>query len=133
MRKRLALVVVGCLALVGCSAAWDGYDPPEPPTLTTPSTGASLAGLGFTNAIGEAIWLPTGVLITFFADQPNLVIAAGVIEEAELVEDYLRVTLPGLGWEITADAPGGLLFTKDDWQGAYAVGADNWALTVRND
>jgi len=103
------------------------------PQVSTPSQGSSLATVGITNSMAERVWLPAGTELTYTADQPNLLIAIGVLGQADQVQDYLRQTLPGLGWTITADEPGGLIFEQSDWHGGYAVGADSWALTVRDD
>ena len=129
----VACLLAGCL-LAGCAAGQSGLaTSAPPPTPTTPDQGQSLSALGFTNGPAELIWLPRDVRITYGADQPNALIASGDAAQGPLVEDFLRLTLPGLGWRITADADGGLLFQQGEWQGAYALGGDSWALTVRND
>ena len=129
-------LALGLIHLTGCSAAVvdDEPSPPTlPPILATPTSGRSLAALGYTHEPADRIWLPFGVTVTYTADQPNTLIAVGEGSEATTVELYLRETLPGLGWTITDQAAGGLLFEMPPWQGAYAQGTDTWALTVRND
>lgn len=130
--RKAVLALVGCLALAGCSAANFGTEIPTP-TVIIPSQGQSLSEAGFTNGPGDLVWLPQGIRLEYAADQPNLLIAVGDSSQAPEVEDYLRQTLPGLGWRITADAGGGLMFEQGEWHGAYALGTDSWALTVRND
>ena len=136
--KRWILTVAGCFLLAGCSIASTGTG--ETPTgsevapvISTPSSGRSLSNLGFTNGAAPLVWLPTGIQVTYTADQPNLLIVTGVAAQAAQVEAYLRQTLPGLGWHITAEADGGLMFDQAEWHGAYVLGEDTWALTVRND
>lgn len=132
--KKAAVVLLACLLLAGCSAAPDNPAPtPTVSTVVTPSSGQPLTAWGFTHEPADLIWLPGSVSLTYTADQPNLLIAAGTAAQADLVQSYLRTTLPGLGWRITADAAGGLLFEQGEWRGAYALGSNSWALTVRND
>ncbi len=139
IRKSLAALIVAALvALGGCSAspAGGGQSSPVPvpvPATATPAQGRSLAQLGLTEGPSDLIWLPDQVLVTYQAQQPNLLIVSGGIAQADLVEDYLRSTLPALGWRITADAPGGLLFEQGAWHGGFAAGDQDWALTVRDD
>ena len=134
--RQAILVAAGCLLLAGCSAASNGtFGTAEPPipAVVTPSQGRSLSDAGFANGAAPLVWLPTGTRLTYTADQPNLLIVTGESSQASQVEEYLRQTLPGLGWRITAEADGGLMFTQGEWHGAYALGTDSWALTVRND
>jgi hypothetical protein len=79
------------------------------------------------------IWIPDHVTLTYTADQGNLLIVTGIISEAKDIEAYLRGTLPGLGWEITSESSGALMFSNEVWHGAYVEGDQSWALTVRND
>jgi len=130
------LAVVLLLGSAGCSAAVGSYGPTPaatPSVLVTPATGRSLASAGFTNPIAQQLWLPIGTTLTLTADQPNLVTVVGELDQADGVQAYLAQTLPGLGWTITAQGDGGLVFEQGVWQGGYARGSDNWALTVRND
>ena len=134
-KRIVVLVAAGCLLLTGCSAAStevaDVSTAPAP--VATPSSGRSLSDVGFTNGSAPLVWLPTGISLTYTADQPNVLIVTGDASQAPQVEDYLRQTLPGLGWRITAESAGGLMFTQGEWHGAYVLGGDTWALTVRND
>jgi hypothetical protein len=92
-----------------------------------------LAEAGLTHGPGDSIWLPDGTELTYLADQPNALIVTGTLAQADAVQRYLSQTLPGLGWTITDQADGGILFQRGEWHGAYAVGHDSWALTVRDD
>lgn len=124
------------ISLTGCAAATvvgSATATASPTALVTPTTGRSLASAGFTNAIAQRLWLPTGTVLTLTADQPNLVTVVGDLDQADTVQAYLAQTLPGLGWTITARGDGGLVFTQGVWQGGYARGSTNWALTVRDD
>ena len=135
LRRVLSGLVV-CWLLAGCAAGPGTLvGPPEVESSVpaTPARGQSLSALGFNNGPADLIWLPSGVRVAHVADQPNALIVIGGAAEGPQIQDYLRQTLPGLGWQITADAPGGLLFQQAEWQGAYALGAGSWALTVRND
>ena len=130
-----AAVVLVATALAGCSAAPTGTtetSAPAPP-IVTPSQGQPLSALGLAQGPAGLIWLPAGVPLTYTADQPNLVIAAGPAAQASQVEDYLRLTLPGLGWRITADGGGALTFEQGEWHGGFVTGQVSWALTARND
>jgi len=127
-------VVLVVMALTGCSATTTAPPTPAPtPVVVTPSQGRPLSAWGPTQGPSDLIWLPGEAAVTYTADQPNLVIASGPADQAGLVGDYLRRTLPGLGWEITADANGALMFEQGEWQGAFVTGEDTWALTARND
>ena len=132
--RRLVVALLGCLMLAGCSVT---IPPEESPSVTTPvitpSQGRPLERWGFTHHPASLVWLPSGTTLTYTADQPNLLIAVGSISQAPGVEAYLRETLPGLGWEITSETDGAVIFVGMGWQGAYVQGVDYWALTVRND
>jgi len=132
INKRI-LAVAGCLLLAGCSTASTGTVQTPAPAIVTPSSGRSLSDVGFANGAAPLVWLPAGISLTYTADQPNLLVVTGTSSQASQVEDYLRRTLPMLGWRITAEADGGLMFDQGEWHGAYALGQDSWALTVRND
>ena len=135
-KRIVALVTLaGCLLLAGCAAASTGVAEVSsiPTPAATPSSGRSLSDVGFTNGSASLVWLPTGTTLTYTADQPNVLVVTGDASQASQVEDYLRQTLPGLGWQITAESAGGLMFTQGEWHGAYVLGGDTWALTVRND
>jgi len=135
MTTLLAWLAVVALAggVAGCSAAAGQAGSTPSPSVSVPDHGRSLAGLGLTNGPGDDIWLPAGVTLTYTADQPNLLIVVGPSAQASVVQAYLVQTLPGLGWTITGNAPGGVTFQNGVWRGAYALGTDSWALTVRDD
>ena len=132
--RALSVVTLCLVALTGCSANTIGFpEPTETPAVQYPATGGSLASEGFTCPVASDIWLPPGTVLTYTADQPNLVIAVGKPNQADTVEAYLRENLPALGWEITGQGDGGLTFKRGEWHGGYALGQGEWALTVRND
>jgi len=134
MRGWVLVGVISGVLLVGCAAPGPVVESSGlPSAVVTPGQGQSLSALGFKNGPADLIWLPGGVQVGYGADQPNALIVTGNTAQAAQVEEFLRQTLPGLGWQITDDAPGGLLFEQGQWQGAYALGGDSWALTVRND
>ncbi|MCL2736206.1 MAG: hypothetical protein FWD75_06195 [Propionibacteriaceae bacterium] len=132
VRRALCAVVV-CLGMAGCSAVPVGIQDTPSVAVVTPQEGQSLAQRGFTHPPADQIWLPSSTILTYTADQPNLLIGVGPADQSDTVQEFLRETLPGLGWQITADAPGGLLFERGAWHGAYALGDTSWALTVRDD
>ena len=119
--------------LAGCAASPVSSTSSLPAPRSTPAGGQALTSWGLTVGPAGLLWLPAGTTLTYSAQQPNLLIAAGPAAEAGAVQAYLRATLPGLGWHVTADADGGMLFDQGEWQGAYALGGSSWALTVRND
>ncbi len=138
-RRRWAAGLMACLLLTGCASAPDPADTgsaagPTVPTATAlPSEGRSLADRGLSVEVARLIWLPSDARLTYTAEQPNLVIVTGPADQAGQVQDYLSRNLPGLGWRITAEDSGGLLFDQGQWRGAYALGQTEWALTVRDD
>ena len=137
MIRIVVCVVFGCLVFSSCAAGYSEYpstvDPSTPASTKIPSSGESLASIGFTHEPASQIWLPTRIRLTYAADQENLLIVTGTMSEASVVEAYLKETLPGLGWEITSESDGALMFTQDSWHGAYVEGDQSWALTIRND
>jgi hypothetical protein len=131
--RRGLIWVMMALTLAGCGAAPQQAVPSPTPSIATPSQGQSLADLGWTNSVAELIWLPPGIQFIRQADQPNALIVTGSVSQGSTVQAYLRQTLEPLGWTITADAPGALMFEQGRWQGAYAEGLTTWGLTVRDD
>lgn len=128
----LAMVVCVSLLISGCGAA-DISIPTPTVIVVTPSQGQSLKHFGYTYDPADLIWLPTDTQLTYAANQPNTLIAVGYASQASEVQTYLTQVLPGLGWKITAESDGALLFEQGEWQGGYALGDNDWALTVRND
>jgi hypothetical protein len=124
--------LVCCCALVGCGAA-PVTDETQAPEVTYPTSGESLQTRGIDLPPAELLWLPSDVNLTYTASQENLLIVIGVPGDAPKVESYLHDTLPMLGWTITNQDLGGLLFETSQWHGGFAVSSDSWALTVRND
>ncbi|MCL1907378.1 MAG: hypothetical protein FWG08_05635 [Propionibacteriaceae bacterium] len=133
MRFRGALIaLVASVCLAGCGAQdWKQQSPIV--EVTYPDEGQSVEQWEVNNPATLEIWLPDHITLTYTAHQENLLIIVGIIDEAEVVEEYLQSSLPGLGWTITAQGAGGLMFDYGDWQGGFAVGNTSWALTVRND
>ena len=134
MRIERILVAVGAgLLLAGCAGAVDFPEPSATPLLVTPSTGRPLTDFGYIHAPAGLIWLPAQTRLTYQADQANTLIAVGQAWQADETQAYLSQVLPGLGWRITAEADGAMMFEQGEWHGGYALGVDTWALTVRND
>ncbi len=120
-RQILAVAgLAGVILLGGCAAAGPMTFPSSAPSSAfspvAPFGGRPLSSLGLTNAVADQIWLPVGTTLTYTADQPNLVIAVGLADQADTVQDFLASSLTGLGWTITDQADGGLLFEMGPWE-----------------
>ncbi|MGV8845687.1 hypothetical protein [Tessaracoccus sp.] len=134
MTARL-LALVCCLAVVGCSAA-----PPQPPPPTpTPTAVATVRGdgvllsrLGFGFAPSD-FSVPGTSEITERVDQENTVVAVFTAPSGLEIASYLRDTLPGQGWNITADENNSLLFERGVERGAFTVTGALAALSLRWD
>ena len=129
---KLFTVIAVCVMVTACSSTRDPV-PTVAPQITLPEHGTSLQAYGLTHDPASLVWLPESTTVTYSADQANLLIVSGPVAQAQQVENYLSETLPGLGWTITSQVEGALLFDSGIWQGAYVVGDESWALTVRND
>lgn len=121
--------------MVGCSAA-----PPEAPGPTSAPTAAAtirgdgvlLSRLGFGFAPTD-FSVPGTSEITERVDQENTVVAVFTAPSGLEIASYLRETLPGQGWSITADDNNSLLFERGREQGAFTVTGALAALSLRWD
>ena len=118
---RSCVVGVCAVLLAGCGAA-----APEPtPTPTgslEPAPGViSLAEKGYEQGPATLIPVPDDVAITQYVDQPNVITASFSQPEGAVIAEVLRAELPGAGWEITADTPEAILFTRPGWDGAFTI------------
>ena len=132
---RILIGLTAALALTGCAAA--AVDPvtPPPSTLTAaavPEDGQALRDLGFGNA-PEGLSVPLGAEISDRVDSANNVTVVMTAPDALEVADYLRRTLPTLGFTITGDAQNSLIFEGGGWQGAFTASKGYAALTLRTD
>ncbi len=134
MIRRL-LAAACCLAVIGCGAA-----PPEPgqplPTTsavaTVPSDGVLMSSLGYSYA-PQGFSVPSGSIIAERVDQENTVVAVFTAPSGLDVAAYLRETLPGQGWAITADGNNSLLFERGKEYGAFTVTGAYASLAIRWD
>lgn len=102
--------VIAAVTLAGCGAAPE--EPPQPPpsspipsvsasptespapTPTQALAGLTLRQLGFNNGPLDEFSLPSNLQISTRVDQPNVVTIVLASPSPELIEDYLRATLP---------------------------------------
>lgn len=120
---------------MGCSAAPPEPSPPAPSTsavATIPDDGVLLSSLGYSFA-PEGFSVPGTAIITDRVDQENTVVAVLSAPSGLEVAAYLRETLPGQGWEITADGKNSLLFERGDEYGAFTVTGAYASLAIRWD
>ncbi|MDO5498625.1 MAG: hypothetical protein Q4F67_02975 [Propionibacteriaceae bacterium] len=98
-----------------------------------PAGGVSLAQLGFQHGPASALTLPAEVRIGLRVDQPNMVTMTFVAPEGPVIGDWLRTHVGEGGFRVTADAAGGLVFEGYAWEGAFTVGEQGSALTLRRE
>ncbi len=99
---------------------------------TVPGDGVLLSSLGYSNAPDD-FSVPVGSTITERVDQENTVVAVLTAPSGLDIAAYLRETLPGRGWEITADGNNSLLFERGEEYGAFTVTGAYAALSIRWD
>lgn len=128
------LASAALIALSGCSAATPVPPGPAPSltAATVPDDGQDLRSLGFENA-PQGLSIPRGSVIAERVDSPNNVTVVLTAPDALTVVDYLRRTLPELGFTITGDDRNSLLFEGGEWQGAFTASSGYSALTLRTD
>lgn len=133
--QRISLALVALLAVAGCSSA---PMPTPAPTMTVsapaeaPADGVLLSDLGFVNA-PEGFSIPRGADIEQEVDSANNVTVVLAAPAGDEVADYLRRNLPAMGFTITADANGSLLFESALHDGAFTVTGELSALSLRTD
>lgn len=133
--QRIGIALVAALALAGCSASPDTppASPTTAPTVTAaPDGGVLLRDIGYANA-PEMFSIPRGAEITDRIDAYNNITAIFTIPSGQEMAEYLRAHLPGMGFEITADANQSMLFTNGNWQGALTTNGGLAALSLRTD
>ncbi|BAK34362.1 hypothetical protein MLP_13480 [Microlunatus phosphovorus NM-1] len=143
--------VIAAVALAGCGAAPE--EPPQPPSSSpipsvsasptesptpTPTPTRALAGLtlrqlGFNNGPLDEFSLPSNLQISTRVDQPNVVTIVLASPSPELIEDYLRATLPQEGFTIDARAAAGqaMTFAGHGWTGGFTGTGANSAVVLR--
>ena len=126
----LAVLLVSCSAPVRPELPTD-----SPPTATVevPADGLTLRSLGVTNGPVDAFTLPRDVVVSTRVDLPSGVTVVLSSPPAVEVGEYLRRTLPGTGFVVTADDPAGaaLTFTGYGWQGSFTGTGDSSAVTLQ--
>ena len=131
---RIAIGLFAVLALAGCAANPVAPAPPEP-TLSAaavPDDGQALRDLGFVNG-PDGLSIPRGAAITDRVDSANNVTVVMTAPDGLTVVDYLRRTLPTLGFSITGDEFNSLIFTGGGYDGAFTTSSGYSALTLRTD
>ena len=133
--QRITLALVALLAVAGCSSA--PVPTPSPSTTVSvpaeaPADGVLLSDLGFVNA-PPGFSIPRGADIEQEVDSANNVTVVLTAPAGEEVADYLRRNLPAMGFTITADANGSLLFESAVHDGAFTVTGELAALSLRTD
>ena len=141
--------VIAAVTLAGCGAAPE--EPPQPPSSSpipsvsasptespTPTPTQALAGLslrqlGFNNGPLDEFSLPSNLQISTRVDQPNVVTIVLTSPSPELIEDYLRATLPQEGFTIDARAAAGqaMTFAGHGWTGGFTGTGANSAVVLR--
>jgi hypothetical protein len=133
--QRITLALVALLAVAGCSSA--PVPTPSPSTTVSvpaeaPADGVLLSDLGFVNS-PPGFSIPRGADIEQEVDSANNVTVVLTAPAGEEVADYLRRNLPAMGFTITADANGSLLFESAVHDGAFTVTGELAALSLRTD
>lgn len=132
--KKPVVAIIALLALAGCAAEAPTMQPATQPaeTPSVPADGQAVAARGFKFA-PAGLSVPAGAMIVEEIDQVNNVtIVFSAPTGAELAA-YYRRTLPGLGFTIDADDNNSLLFSDDQWSGAFTASGAYSALTLRTD
>lgn len=133
--QRITLALVALLAVAGCSSA--PVPTPSPSTTVSvpaeaPADGVLLSDLGFVNS-PPGFSIPRGADIEQEVDSANNVTVVLTAPAGDEVADYLRRNLPAMGFTITADANGSLLFESAVHDGAFTVTGELAALSLRTD
>lgn len=133
MRKFL-IAVLAAVALTGCVAAEPTMSPASQPAVapSVPPDGMALSERGFQYA-PAGLSVPRGAMIVEEIDQVNNVTVVFTAPTGAELAAYYRRTLPELGFTITADDNNSLLFSDDQWQGAFTASGAYSALTLRTD
>ena len=107
--------------------------PTATPTPTSTLSGLTLRQLGFANGPLNAFSLPSQLQLATRVDQPNVVTVVLSGPSPEVVESYLRATLPGEGFTIDAQATTGeaMTFTGHGWTGGFTGTGGNSAVVLR--
>lgn len=133
--NRIALALACALALTGCTASQATTPAPSATAVavaSAPPDGVLLSDLGFTNA-PPGFSLPAGAAVEQRIDSPNNVTVMLTSPGAPEIIAYLRRELPAMGFTVTADANGSLLFESAGHDGAFTATGDLAALSLRTD
>lgn len=124
------------LALTGCSAAASPSEPeasaPAVSATVAPDDGVLLSALGFTYA-PAGFSIPRDAVVSERIDASNNVTVVLAQPDGAEIADYLRTNLPGMGFEVTADGDGSLLFESPTHSGAFTSTDTLSALSLRTD
>lgn len=124
--------LVAAVGLTGCSAAQPLPTPTTTPTVraSAPADGITLRDMGLRNG-PTGFNVPRGLSVKQVVDQPNVVTLVTSGPQAETMAAYLRDHLPAMGFTITGDADGSLVFHNSEWEGALTSANDLVGLTLR--
>lgn len=127
------LTLILAAGISGCAATRPQTPPrPSPPiaVVTPPPDGVLLRNLGFSNG-PDGFSLPVGCVIIERVDQPNVVSLVVQEPDASRVAEYLRKSLPTLGFTISEDRNGSLLFADKHFDGAFTSSGEISGLALR--
>lgn len=127
-RRVVAAIAIG-LTLAGCAPS-QPLEPAASVSYQLPEGGVPAKQAGIENA-PEGFSLPEGLAISDLVDQPNVVTFVTDVENAQKLEQYLINNLNKMGFTITGQAPGSLVFECEGWQGAFTTSDEIAGFTLR--
>jgi len=107
---------------------------PSAATDTPTVPGRTLRQLGFENGPLDEFSVPSDAVISTSVDQPNAVTLVLSRPSPQVVEEYLRATLPGEGFTIGArgsSGGGAMTFEGNGWRGGFTGTAGTSAIVLR--
>lgn len=124
-----AVAMAAGLALGGCASS---QPPPPAPSISyqLPGDGVLANHVGIENA-PDGFSLPRGLVISDLVDQPNVITFITDKENASVLESYLIGNLDKMGFSITGQAPGSLVFEREGWQGAFTTSDEIAGFALR--
>lgn len=127
--RRVVTAIALGLAFAGCSSP-QPVEPAASFSFQLPSDGVLAEQAGIENA-PDGFSLPKGLTVSDLVDQPNVVTFITDVENAQKLEQYLINNLDKMGFTITGQAPGSLVFERDGWQGAFTTSDEIAGFTLR--
>ncbi len=101
--------------------------------MVSPVDGISLRGLGLTHGPVERVFVPRNAFVTARVDQATNVVVVLSYPSTATVATFLRSSLPGNGFVLTADDPATrtLTFAGFGWTGAFTGSDETSSLLLR--